>query len=151
MISFQVEKWADALPELEPMFQLLWDDVALDKDKFVAKHDDEKYAALDKAGMLLVVTARCAGKLVGFFLTLLTPNPHYADAGLMAYTDMYYLVPECRQGNTGLRLFSFVEQCWREKKVVKAYSSHKLHRDRSAMFRVLGWKPTDLIYTKVLA
>lgn len=150
-MQFQVERWSDVLPELVPMFQLLWDDVGLDKDRFTAKHDDAKYTALDKAGMLEVVTARNDGRLVGFFVTLLTPNPHYADAGLMAYTDMYYLSPEYRKGNVGLRLFSFVEECWRKKNVVKAYSSHKLHRDRSAMFRILGWNPTDLIYTKVLS
>lgn len=151
MIRFDVEQWKDALPELQPMFQLLWDDVGLDKEKFKAKHDDAKYTALDAAGMLHVVTARASGRLVGYFISFLTPNPHYVDSGLMAYTDMYYLAPECRKGSIGLRLFAFVEKCWREKGVVKAYSSHKLHRDRSSMFRVLGWTPTDLIYTKVLA
>jgi GNAT superfamily N-acetyltransferase len=148
-VVFKVEQWSDVLHELRPLFSLLWEDVALDKERFVAKHDDVKYTALDKAGILHLVTARLDGTLIGYFVSMLTPNPHYVDAGLMAFTDQYYIIPEYRKGNTGLKLFAFVEKCWLEKGVVKAYNSHKLHRDRGPMFRMLGWKPTDLIYTKV--
>jgi len=121
----------------------------VDKDKFVAECDEDKYAALDEHGMLHLVTARDGDILAGYFLVFLTPNGHYRDAGLMAFTDMYYLLPRFRRGNLGFRLFAFMEETLREKGVVKAYTSHKLHRDRSRMLKILGWTPTDLIYSKV--
>lgn len=149
-ISFQVEKWSDALPELRQLFLLLWSDVAVDKDRFVAKCDEEKYAALEKLNMLCLVTARDAGALIGYYLVFITPNGHYHGAGLMAFTDMFYLLPQFRRGNIGLRLFTFAEKVWREKGCVKAYSSNKLHRSRPGIFKALGWKATDMIYSKVL-
>jgi GNAT superfamily N-acetyltransferase len=132
------------------MFHLLWDDVAVDKDRFVAECDEEKYAALEQAGILHLVTARNNGELAGYFLVFVTPNAHYKGAGPMAFTDMYFLLPEYRKGNTGMKLFAFAEETWRQKGCVKAYTSHKLHRDRSTMFKLMGWKPTDMVYSKVL-
>jgi hypothetical protein len=149
-VKFQVEPWATALPELRPLFRMLWDDVAVDKDRFVAECDEDKYAACDSLGMLHLVTARSDKELVGYFLMLVQPNPHYKGQGLMSYTDMFYMKPEFRRGNAGLKLFSFMEETLKAKGVVKMYSSHKVHRDRSAMFKVLGWKPVDLVYSKVL-
>ena len=150
-LTFQTEKWSDALPELLPLFDLLWNDVAVDKDRFTAVCDQAKYKTCEDAGILCLVTARAGTKLAGYYLMLVIPNPHYFGAGLMGYTDMYYMLPEYRKGANGLRLFAFMEETLRAKGCVKAYTSHKLHRDRSEMFQALGWKPTDVVYSKVLA
>jgi len=150
-VIFAVEKWSDCLAELRPLFSLLWADVAVDKDRFVAKCDEVKYKALEDLNMLHLVTVRDGEKLVGYYLVFITPNGHYDGAGPMAFTDMYYVLKEYRRGNTGMKLFAFAEETWRAKGCVKAYTSHKLHRDRSAMLKALGWKATDLIYSKVLA
>lgn len=149
-MTFQTEEWSKALPELRPLFSLLWADVAVDQDKFMAKCDEEKYAALDKLGMLCLVTMRSGEKLAGFYLVFITPNGHYFGAGPMAFTDMYYILKEFRKGNAGLKLFAFAEETWKAKGCVKAYTSHKLHRDRSAMLKALGWKATDMVYSKCL-
>ena len=149
-LTFQVEAWSDCLPELRPKFTDLWSDVAVDKDRFKAKCEEAKYKALEDAGAICLTTVRAHGTLVGYYCALIISNPHYEGQGLMAYTDMYYLDPEFRRGNTGLKLFTFSEQVWRERGAVKAYSSHKLHKSRGTMFAILGWKPTDLIYSKLL-
>ena len=146
----QVEKWADALPELLKLFPLLWEDVAVDKDRFRAECDTDKYASLDSLGILHLVTAREGKCLVGYFLVFVTPNAHYKGQGLMAFTDLYFLLPDYRGGANSLKLFSFMEKTLREKGVVKIYSSHKIHRDHSAMFNFLGYQPTDTIYSKCL-
>jgi hypothetical protein len=151
LLSFQVEGWSNCLAELLPLFTLLWDDVAIDKDKFTAKCDQKKYASLEALDMLHLVTARDGKMLVGFFLMFLTPNAHYDGQGLMGFTDMYFLLPAYRTGSSGVRMFSFMEQTLREKGVVKMYSSHKIHRDRSKMFDFLGWTASDIVYSKVLA
>ena len=149
-ITFHVEQWSDALAELLELFPLLWDDVAIDKDRFVADCDVDKYAALEKAGILHLVTARDGVLLAGFFLMFVTPNAHYRGSGLMAFTDLYFLLPNYRRGNTGLKMFAFMEETLRAKGVVKMYSSHKIHRDRSAMFKFLGWTASDVVYSKCL-
>jgi predicted GNAT superfamily acetyltransferase len=150
VLTFMVEKWSDALPELLPLMGLLWDDVAVDKDRFVARCEQAKYKALEEAGALCLTTVRDDGELIGYYCALILPNPHYEGQGLMVYTDMYWVDERYRRGNLGLKLFLFSEEEWRKRGAVKAYSSHKLHRDRSKMFQVLDWKPTDMVYSKIL-
>jgi GNAT superfamily N-acetyltransferase len=150
-MQFQREAWSAALPELRKLFPRLWEDVALDKDYFTAQCDEAKYESLDEQQILHLVTARTeSSQLAGYFVCFVTPNAHYEGAGLMAFTDMYYVLPQYRKGNTGLRLFSFMEETLKERGVVKFYTSHKLHRDRSAMMKLLGFKATDMVYSKVL-
>lgn len=150
MIGFYVEKWSDCLSELRPLMSMLWKDVAVDQDKFVAKCEESKYKNLEDAGALCLTTMRVNGKIGGFYCALILPNPHYFGQGLMVYTDMYFICPTLRRANIGMKLFAFSEKVWKERGAVKAYSSHKIHRDRSAMFKALGWKPTDTIYSKIL-
>jgi GNAT superfamily N-acetyltransferase len=151
-MQYQREAWRDALPELRKLFHRLWDDVAVDKDRFTAQCDEEKYAALEQQKILHLATVRADdGKLAGYFLAFVTQNAHYEGAGDMAFTDMYYILPKYRKGNVGIRLFAFMEETLRERGVVKFYTSHKLHRDRSAMMKLLGFKATDVVYSKVIA
>lgn len=150
-LKFQTEKWAEALPELLPLFDDLWADVAVDQDRFKAKCDEARYAACDAAGLIHLVTARSGTKeLAGYYCSFVNTNPHYLGQGLMAFTDMYYLKPEFRRGTNGLKLFAFTEESLRERGVVKIYTSHKVHRDRRAMLEGLGFKPLDAVYSKVL-
>lgn len=150
-MQFQLEAWSAVLPELRPLFARLWDDVAVDKDRFTAECDEGKYANLDAAKILHLVTARDGEKLTGFFLCFVWPNAHYLGAGDMAFTDMYYLREDYRKGNAGIRLFAFMEETLRARGVVKFYTSHKIHRDRSPMLKILGFKATDIVYSKVIS
>lgn len=149
-MQYQREEWRNALPELRPLFARLWDDVAIDKNRFIAECDEEKYAALDAQKVLHLVVARSGAKLAGFFLCFIWPHAHYLGSGDMAFTDMYYLRPEYRKGNAGIRLFTFMEETLKERGVVKFYTSHKVHRDRSALMKICGFKESDIVYTKVI-
>lgn len=151
-MRFQVEPWSVAIAEMRPLFARLWDDVALDKDRFVAECDEERYAKLEEQGMIHLVTARTdVGVLAGFYACFVMPHLHYLGAGLFAFTDMYFLKKEHRVGNIGMRLFTFLEESLRVRGVVKLYTSHKAHRDRSKMLLALGYKLADNVYSKVLA
>lgn len=150
-VTFQTEKWADALPELRYLFDQLWAEVAVDKSKMKAKCDEKMYANLDHLGILHLVTARKDSILIGFFLAFITTNGHYEDAGLFAFTDMYFTLPEHRKGGLGARLFLFMETTLRAKKVVKFVTSHKVLNDNSGMLKALGFKHTDQIFSKLLA
>lgn len=151
MLTFQIEKWADAFAELERLFPLLWEEVALDKNRLVAKCNEDVYRNMEKLNMLHVVTARDGGKLVGYHVSFITPHPHYLGAGPMAFTDMYFTLPEHRKGGLGAKLLIFLERSLRERGVLKAYLSHKVAHDRSALFAALGWQPCDNVYCKVIA
>lgn len=149
MTRYQVESFKAALPELEELFPAHYEEMALDKNKVKPQADVERYIGLEEAGMLHLVTARVNEKLVGYFVWFVLGHIHYRDSGLMGYVDMYFVVPEYRNGIGG-KLLIFSEHTLRDKGVRKLYLSTKLHQDHDLLFRNLGFRPTDRLYTKYI-
>lgn len=150
MITFHVEHWREFEREANWIFPIHWKDVGLDHQRVQLSMDNPKYEQLDDLGLLHVVVVRSDGEIVGYYMAFMMVHPHYKDAGLMAVTDVYYLLPEFRTGGTGARLFAFVESSMKERGVTKAYLSCKIHQDHSELFVKMGWKPTDITFTKHL-
>lgn len=134
---------------MRPLFNLLWAEVALDKDKFRAVCDEEGYAKCDALGMIHVVTVRKDLELVGFHVSIITPHLHYKGAGPFAFTDMYFIHPKHRRG-TGAKLLAFMKESLKPLGIRKAYLSHKVAHNRSELFTALGWKACDVVYCAVI-
>ena len=150
MITYQYESWKTFGPDGEKLFPLHWEELALDKETIKPCCDHEKYQKLDEMGMLHVTTVRFHGVLVGYAINFLLENMHYKGAGLMAVSDMYFLLPQFRKGITGIRLFRTMEAGLKEKGVVRAATSCKVHKDHEELFVKLGWRFSDKTFTKML-
>jgi hypothetical protein len=81
---------------------------------------------------------------------MLLTHLHYKDAGLMYYTDVYYLKPEHRRGGNGAKFMIAVQQILKFRGVVKLYMSTKVHQDNGPLFERLGMKLSDRVFTKML-
>ena len=150
MVSFQVERWSEFWPEGVKHFPAHYDELSLDKGKFKLAPFWERYAELDNAGVVVVFTARVEGELVGYLCMMILPHLHYASAGNMAHTDMYFVAQEHRKGGLGARLFLFAQSELKKRGCVKMYTSCKVHQDHSAMFKALGFTLSDYFFTKAL-
>jgi len=151
-LTFAVEPWADAQPEIALLLPLHWKEIALDQHLIALDMDWAAYAELARVGMLHVVTARSEGRLVGYFLSFIRLHLHY-QTSLTAFEDMFFLLPAWRRGWAGVRFFQFVEQSWRALGVERAAISYKLHfRDGRVgrLLTYLGWQATETNYTKYL-
>jgi methylase of polypeptide subunit release factors len=149
MITYQVETWASMLPEASQIFPRHWEELALNQDKIKDDLDYERYALLAEKGNLHVVTARSNGILVGYAIFIIMTHGHYKSSGLMALSDMYYVLPEFRNG-TGTRMFCEIERSLKEKGVILAMTSCKVHQDHSELFEKLGWQFSDKTFIKYL-
>jgi GNAT superfamily N-acetyltransferase len=147
--SVSVEKWTDCVDELETLFPLHWREIGLFRDEIQMVPDRERYAALEAARALLLITARVDEKLVGYFVAFLFPHMHYKGAGVWGLTDMYFVLPEHRKG-AGLKLFLAFERECRARGVVQAVTSCKVHEDHTELLEKLGWKWTDKTFQKHL-
>jgi len=74
---------------------------------------------------------------------------HYWNAGVMCWVDNYFLLPEYRNGN-GARMLGFFRQRLKHMGVIKWHLSCKAHRDHSALFRAMGLKLSDHVFTQLL-
>jgi GNAT superfamily N-acetyltransferase len=149
--NFKVDNFETWWRDAQELIPIHYEELSLDKDKVKIGINCKKYSEMEDLGMLHIVTMRLAcGKMAGYYIAMILPHMHYQDAGLMAYTDMYFVAPEYRVGGVGVRLMIFVEETLRRREVVKAYITTKLKLDLSPMFEALGWKATDKVFTKFL-
>lgn len=148
-VHFQVEKWRDALPEMEPILVKHWREIALGHDKVPLDIARERYQHLCDNDLLHVVTARKDGVMVGYHVAIISGHLHY-ESTLHAITDVYFILPKYRLGFTGIRMFRYIESQMRQRGVKKLITGTKLHLDIGAVLRFLGFAATETVYTKYI-
>lgn len=150
MIKFAVEPFSEMYEEMRAYLLMKhWEELALDRDKISLSFNWDLYLAMEKSNSLHVLTVRDGARLVGYFVAFVFPHLHYAEAGIMAHTDVYYLLPEYRTGN-GAKMFCELERTLIQRGVIKIYLSTKVHADHGALFERLGYKQSDKVYTKMV-
>jgi len=147
--TFQEEKFAPFFADGQSLFPLHHTELALNQDKIKMDLDSERYQRLEDAGMLFVLTVRCEGKLVGYLVAFPMTHMHYKSAGMMALTDMYFILPEHRKG-IGAKLFTEFERRMKERGAVQIMTGCKRHQDHTRLLEALGWTNSDLTFLKVL-
>ncbi|KQP36142.1 GNAT family N-acetyltransferase [Pseudorhodoferax sp. Leaf274] len=146
---YAVERWKDIRPEMLPLLVRHWREIALNHADVPLDIDEAKYAQLDDAGALHIVTARNDGALIGYHVAIVSGHLHYAST-LHGITDVYWIAPEYRQGFTGIRLFQRVEKEMRALGVKKLFTGTKVHLDMSKLFERLGYRRVEYLYAKIL-
>ena len=146
-VQFSIETLDQAFDDAMWLFDLHWQEIALDKAKVPLNPDVDTFWALEDAGLLLIVTARDGKRMVGYHVSIVRPHLHYKHS-LTAYADMYFIHPDYRQGMTGVRLFKYLEGVLRERGVERIYQGTKIHKDMGRLFERLGYKETERLYVK---
>lgn len=103
-ITYQVENYLEALPEIKEHYQAHWEEMAMYKDKIPLDMDYSKYEFLAKQELLHLLTVRADGELIGYHISVVSPHLHYKST-LHAMCDIYRLRPDMRKGMTGVRMF----------------------------------------------
>jgi GNAT superfamily N-acetyltransferase len=151
MLTFQQEAWPAFAAEARPLWDLHWQEIALDQDVIPLVPDHAAYTALDQADVLHVVTARAEGQLVGYVVGILKPHLHYATT-LHYHMDVLWLHPQWRQGLAGYRLLQAVERTVQQRVggMVKILLGTKQHYDLSTLYARLGYTEIERTWAKVL-
>lgn len=155
--TYAVETFEAVWPEMKPLWDLHWQEVALDHGNVKLDPDIQGYLALENLGMLHVVCMRKQGRLVGYHISFVKPHLHYAST-LHSFADVFFVKPEFRVGFAGIRMLKEVERTLAQRGVKKMMTGTKLHDspvtgkslDMSRIFRRLGWRETEHIFTKCI-
>lgn len=146
-ITYQTETMSQCVGEMSGLWDLHWQEIALDRQKVKLEPDVQTFEVLESLGQLVIVTVRDDGKLVGYHVSLVRPHLHYKSS-LTAYVDMYFLHPDYRGGMAGYKMFKFVEGYLRSLGVERIYSGTKLHKDMGKLFERLGYNETERLFVK---
>jgi len=150
MLTFQQERFSDAIDEAQPLLVDHWHEIALDKDTVPLEPDWEKYRRLEQAGLLNVTTARDDGRLVGYACYIVAPSLHYRSLSV-ADSDVFFLSREHRRGAAGLGLLRAAEDHLVAAGVGRIVNRVKIHHDVGPLFVRLGFRPIEHVYSKRLA
>ena len=147
MMTAAVEPWRPTIDELRPMLPLHWRELALDQNRVPLDPQWHVYDQRDRAGELMLVVLRRDGAAIGCYWGFVAPGLHYATC-LTATMDIFYVLPEHRDGRGGMVLFAAVERELRRRGVQRWFVGTKLHADCGALFKRLGFAPVETYYSK---
>lgn len=146
-LYFQAERIGHLWPELEPLLEAHWREVAHYQD-IGLEPDKDAYAEHEQAGALRCFTARDAGRLVGYAFFFVRPNMHYRGS-LQAWQDVLFLHPDYR-GRAGVTLIRVAETRLRAEGVQVVYHHAKRTNRVGELLGRLGYELVDEIYAKRL-
>ncbi len=149
IVTYAEEPFSAMRPEMETILPLHWKEIARDQEIIKLDPDWDSYHAMERAGQVHALVARCEGKMIGYHLSFIRPHLHYRQS-LSAMVDIYFILPEYRKGRVGIQLFKEVEKSWKQRGVQKAFTGTKCAADKSRVFEHLKWNRTEYLYTKVL-
>lgn len=104
-LVFQWERFSAVSRDLAPAFLRHWREVAIFQNEVPYDPDWERMFALDRAGVLHILTARAGGVLVGYVVNLVSPNLHHLST-VWAHVEAFWLDPVHRRGWNGVKLFT---------------------------------------------
>ncbi|MBD5416693.1 MAG: GNAT family N-acetyltransferase [Desulfovibrio sp.] len=150
-LVFRQEGAAEVLGEATELAATHWREVEAELHGGAEyKLDGERYAALERLGMLSITTARDPeGRLAGYAVLTLAPCPHL-QGETVAALDGLYLAPEFRRGLNALALLRSAEAAVAARGAALVQYSSPASRPCGALYRRLGATHTETIWHKRL-
>ena len=148
-MEYAIEQISNIQEELQPLLDLHWQQIALNKDKIKLNPDWQKYIALNDNGLLYFYSAREDKKLVGYFVVTASTSMHYADH-LFGICDIIFIHPDYRRGSAGMRLIKFAEAHLKSIGVSCIYINTKTHAPFDALLDKLQYTCIERVYSKYI-
>lgn len=145
-LTYNIEKYADIRCELDNILPSFFKEVDIYPESPTPNINHEELEALDKMGMLQIVTARNPD-LVGFHISVIRNDIFYKHIKTAAVL-FYYLLPEYRGNGNGTGMFAFADESFDG--VERVFMSRKIYIDNEKLFDKLGYTQIEASYTKAL-
>jgi len=148
-IKAQVEAWSACLPELQAFFPKHAETYSAASKHFVFEPRYDVYSQLEQAGALLVITLRDYGKLIGYWVAIVTPDLRFRDC-LTATADFWHIEPEYRAKAAPLILMRAVEREYQARGVTRSFAGENLAHPSGRLFKAFGYQPSETYYEKFI-
>lgn len=149
--TFQVEKWHENFPELEPIYRQHYADMLerlASQGIYYSPYNPrlDEYFKASQGGWLLSYVARLEGKAVGYCSVYITNDMHNRD--LIAQEDALYVLKEHRSG-VGKKLVEFGLNDLRDRGVKRLNVNAMTDLRVAKLWQRMGFKHTchSMTYT----
>lgn len=139
-----------ATEKIQECWELLMahrEELTTHKDLMVLKPDVARYKSFEQAGTLFSLALYDGDKIVGYSVTIVSPNIHYSDL-LVAHNDIIYVHPGYRGGRWGLRLIHETEYAARKRGAKMMMFHGKKDTTFERLMPRLGYGIQDILFSK---
>lgn len=146
MLTYQLEPWAQYYADVQELWAVHYAEFEpFHQGRMPMAPDVDLYAALERAGQLMVLVVRNAGVVVGYSLMVVKPHPHYRYT-LCGFEDSYYLHPDFRKGFAGIRLVRETLKHVRARGAKMVYIYTKDFASKAKLLKFCGMTKCDEVY-----
>lgn len=149
MIKFTVEKLDTVYEEIQDLLKQHWEEIAVLKDTVKLNPSYDAYRKLEDSGKLYILTVREDGRLVGYYVSIVTKNPHYMDE-VWAINDIMYLHPDYRKALTGYTMIRKAEEDLKKMGATVSTVHVKVAHPCDSLMNRLGYLPNEINYIRKL-
>lgn len=151
LITFSWEPLEWLLAEgVEELTRQHWEEIALDKEQVPLDTNWREYLQLEATGRWRAFAARKNGKLIGYITWWIGKHVRYRGT-TYCEADVFFILPEHRNGLVGYRLFS--EALKALPKPCKVLINEKIGFKDGRVGKLLerlGMKPIEVVYSRYL-
>lgn len=151
--NFQCERFADFFAEARELIKAHWHEVASFPEIRRLDVDEQRYLEIERKEMLLCVTARRSGALIGYIVGLIAPDLH-AKAHSMLVSDAYYVEPPARREGVAQMMFNYYNAVARQMDCAVGTLRQKLIAGKPMVsdrfFEEMGYEKQDVVWMKKL-
>ena len=148
-MEFTIEKVADFKDEIQPLLEMHWEQIALNKDKIKLNPAWDQYITLNENGVLFAYIARDKGILVGYFIVIVMDSLHYVDHKF-ATCDIIFVHPDHRKGMVGYKLIRFAEEHLKKLGVSCIHINTKIHAPFDKLLEKMQYNCIERIFSKYI-
>lgn len=149
-MKIQLEKWDNFYPDCLPLFAEHKAEIGESADRMPVDPAIDKCAALDKAGMLQIITARDnSGTMSGYCIFVIDYSLESKDV-LIGEQKLWFVTKSARHGGLGIKLFMESIKLMKERGVKNIYPHRWMtveSKDLEKFFVGLGAYELERIYS----
>lgn len=149
LTTAQTESFRACLPELKPLLDAHWKELALFQNEIRLDPNYQTYFAHEDAGGLIFATVRKAGKIIAYYIGFIAAHPHY-QSSLQCKLDIWRVVAEERGRLYERRLFKAVERELKRRRVQVWWNGEKTAHPCGRLYTAFGMEPAEVYYVKYL-
>lgn len=153
-ITFQSEQFAAFYSDAKAMIEQHWKEAASMPDIRKLVINEDAFLKSDAAGMLICVTARDDGKLVGYIIGYLVAAFHTAESK-QGHQNYYFVMPDQRGNGVFKYLFFQFEQEAKARGASLSSGRQKLENGQPTnipdrFFETMGYDKSEVVWKKRL-
>lgn len=148
-MNFQRETLFDVIEEVQPLLELHYNELTLNKECIRLQPRWDVYTELERLGLFVLFTAREGVPLAGYNAFFLQSHMHYASLKT-AQNDVLFMHPAYRRGTTALRFLDYCEQQLTEMGAGKIGYHIKFSLDWRPILHRRGYCDEEVMCAKLL-